>query len=70
MKNPGDNLCEKCYGEFKAAISDELRALNKKLDLEIEKNKNIDTEEPETEEEVFNQVKHSFTPFFKLLHVI
>jgi hypothetical protein len=54
-KNPGDQLCDRCYGEFKTAISDEVRALNKKLDLEIEENKNIDAEEPETEEGEFKE---------------
>jgi hypothetical protein len=54
-KQVDDPLCEKCYGEFMAKVSSENRALNRKLALEIEKNENIDAEEPETEEGDFKE---------------
>jgi hypothetical protein len=55
MKKSGETLCDKCHLEFLNKINAEKRALDKKLDLEIDKNTNIDAEEPETEENDFKE---------------
>jgi hypothetical protein len=54
-KQIDESICEVCYGEFVMKIQREIRARDKKLDLEIAKNKNIDAEESEPEEGEFKE---------------
>jgi hypothetical protein len=54
-KKMGDIWCDKCDLVYDARLKAEKRTQKKKLDLEIEKNENIDAEEPETEEGDFKE---------------
>ena len=51
----GEIFCDKCDAIYWRRYKAEKRAENKKLDLEIAKNKDIDAGEPETEEEEFKE---------------
>jgi hypothetical protein len=51
----GEIFCDDCDRVFDRKSKAEKRALDKKLDFEIDKNKNIDAEEPETEENDFKE---------------